>query len=77
MEPSAEQRVDQLVSQVKQISAGEIAGPSLVYFDIVGIAWPIRCLLHLQGIEYNYLPISIGDWFFSGRRWQATIESSF
>ncbi|MEP4485597.1 MAG: glutathione S-transferase family protein [Halioglobus sp.] len=61
-----EERLAQLVSQVKSLKPESVSKPTLVYFDIVGIGWPIRALLHLQNIDYHYIPITIMDWMTPG-----------
>ena len=34
----------------------------MVYFDIIGIAWPIRVMLHLRDIDYELIQVSIHQW---------------
>ena len=34
----------------------------LVYFDIIGICWPIRCLLHLKRVDYELVQVPILAW---------------
>ena len=62
MNETIEPRVHDLIARIEALSPATVARPTLVYFDIVGIGWPIHCLLHLHGIEYDHVPISIGDW---------------
>ncbi len=51
-----------LCNRVSELVPTAVEKPTLVYFDIVGIAWPIRCLLHLQEVEYDLIQISIFQW---------------
>ena len=53
--PSIAARLDALL-------ATPPAKPTLVYFDIIGIAWPIRCALHLANVDYDLVQIPIQDW---------------
>ena len=64
MEATLEERVGTLVSRVETLTPGAVTKPALVYFDIIGIAWPIRCLLHCQGIDYDYIKVSLAEWMF-------------
>ena len=40
-------QVEQLIAQVHQLDEQQPTDPTLVYFDVIGICWPVRCLLHL------------------------------
>lgn len=51
-----------LYDRVGKLDPATVDKPTLVYFDIVGIAWPIRCLLHLAKIDYELIQISIFQW---------------
>lgn len=51
-----------LCQRIGELSPGKVAKPTLVYFDIIGIAWPIRCLLHLKDIDYELIKIPIELW---------------
>ena len=62
---------------VQGLSPARVAKPTLVYFDIVGIAWPIRCLLHLQEIEYQYVPITLPEWFYHAPDGGQPLKSAF
>ena len=33
--------------------------PTLVYLDVMGIGWPIHCLLCLAGVDYDFLGLSL------------------
>lgn len=64
MEESIQAKVEGLVTFVDNLSPKTVKSPTLVYFDIIGIAWPIRCLLHIKEVEYSYVPITIQEWMF-------------
>ncbi len=51
-----------LCQRIGELSPGKVTKPTLVYFDIIGIAWPIRCLLHLRDVDYELIEIPIGQW---------------
>lgn len=36
--------------------------PTLVYFNVIGIGWPIRCLLHINDVDYDYIPVTFKQW---------------
>jgi glutathione S-transferase len=72
-----EDRLAQLVARVKGLSPDSVSNPTLVYFDIVGIAWPIRVLLHLQNIDYDYVPVTIMDWMTPGPDGTQVLKHAF
>jgi len=55
-------RVNALCDKIRSIQPHTVAKPTLLYFDIIGIAWPIRCMLHLGDIDYDLVQISIFEW---------------
>jgi glutathione S-transferase len=77
MEDAMQKKVEKLVSVIESISPETVTIPTLVYFDIVGIAWPIRCLLHIKDIDYNYVPISIQEWAFRSADGHQPLKSAF
>jgi len=77
MEETIQARVAKLVALVSEISPQNVEVPTLIYFDIIGIAWPIRCLLHLENIEYRYVPVSIMEWMFESKEGQKPLKSAF
>ena len=77
MDDTLEAGVRQLVSRVEGISAGSVNKPTLVYFNIIGICWPIRCLLHIHNIDYDYVPISIREWGFRSEDGTRPLKSAF
>ena len=77
MQESMEDRVQQLIAFVQGLSPATVDKPTLVYFDIVGIAWPSRCLLHLQKIDYEYVPITLMEWFHPAADGSQALKSAF
>ncbi len=71
------QQVEQLVQRIGEISPATVSRPTLVYFDIIGIAWPIRCLLHINNIDYDYLPITIAQWSFRAEDGSQPLKAAF
>ena len=51
-----------LRERILSLSVETVLKPTLVYFDIIGIAWPIRVMLHLSGVDYDHIRISVIDW---------------
>jgi glutathione S-transferase len=51
-----------LRERVIKLSSEPVSRPTLVYFDIIGIGWPIRALLHLAEVDYELIQISIVQW---------------
>ena len=62
MSPDSAQEANALADRIGRLSCESVDKPVLVYFDIIGICWPIRCLLHLKDIDYERLTISLGAW---------------
>ncbi len=56
--------VESLADRLRHLSGGSIEKPVLVYFDIIGICWPIRCLLHLTGVDYELIKVPIESWIY-------------
>lgn len=64
MQDDLQARVESLVGRVEHLYSSAVKVPTLMYFDIVGIAWPLRCLLHLQDIAYDYIPVTLREWVY-------------
>lgn len=77
MEQTIENKVNKLVKLVSELSPQSVEGPTLVYFNIVGIAWPIRCLLHIHNIDYRYIPISIFEWMYQAEDGSQPLKATF
>ena len=54
-----EGNVEQLIARLRGLSCASFMKPTLVYFDIIGIAWNIRCLLHMKGVDYDLIEVDI------------------
>jgi len=70
-------QVEQLIAQVHRLNEQTSSKPSLVYFDIIGIAWPIRCLLHMKEIDYDLIQISIQQWSYIDSSGQQPLKVIF
>lgn len=77
MDGTIETRISELIERIEGLSSATVQRPAFVYFDIVGIGWPIRCLLHLQDIDYDYIPISIFDWIKRDADGQQVLKQAF
>lgn len=56
---------------------GAVTRPTLVYFDIIGIAWPIRCALHIEGVDYELIQLSIIDWIYRDGNGRQLVKECF
>jgi glutathione S-transferase len=62
MATELEERVSTLAQRINELSTAPADKPTLVYLDIIGICWPIRCLLHLAEVDYELVQITIQEW---------------
>lgn len=62
MAAEVEERALELADRVNELTSTPVDKPTLVYFDIIGICWPIRCLLHLTDVDYELVQITIQEW---------------
>jgi glutathione S-transferase len=70
-------QVEQLADRVRGLSSESVDKPVLVYFDIVGICWPIRCLLHLKGVDYELVQVPIQAWAFRDANGDQLLKACF
>jgi len=70
-------RAEALCKRIAAIHCETVQKPTLLYFDIIGIAWPIRCMLHLGGIDYDLIQISIFEWGYRDRTGLPIVKRSF
>lgn len=56
------QDVIRLKQQLAAMETGKVSKPSFAYFDIIGIAWPYRCLLQMSGDDYDDIRIPLKAW---------------
>ncbi|TNE36237.1 MAG: hypothetical protein EP347_11640 [Alphaproteobacteria bacterium] len=52
----------EIATRLKNLSPETTDKPVFVYLDLIGIGWPIRCLLHLKQVDYEHVPIPIQVW---------------
>ena len=66
-----------LQQRLKSLSSSSVEKPTLVYFDIVGIAWPIRVMLHLRDIDYELIRISLPQWAQTDANGKSLLKACF
>jgi len=71
------ERVRNLVERIDRLGSQPVEKPVLVYFDIVGICWPIRCLLHLKAIDYELIRIPLDAWIYRSPDGNRPLEQAF
>lgn len=57
-----EEEIQALADRIQGLRPETVDKPTLVYFNVVGIGWPIRCLLHLKEVDYELIPITVMQW---------------
>lgn len=57
-----EEDIKALAEKIQDLTEESVSKPTLVYFDVVGIAWPIRCLLHLKDVDYDLIQVTAFQW---------------
>ncbi|MFT7221955.1 MAG: glutathione S-transferase [Candidatus Azotimanducaceae bacterium] len=72
-----EVQVERLEARITQLGSAKASKPTLVYFDIIGICWPVRCLLHLKEIDYELIEISIRQWSWHDQQGRQVLKSCF
>lgn len=70
-------QVEMLCETIRGLDRYTEDEPTLVYFDIIGIAWPIRCLLHVNDVDYKLVQISIDKWAYRNPEGQQVVKRSF
>jgi len=55
-------RLRELADRLDALMAGPSEMPTLVYLDVMGIGWPIHCLLHLANVDYDFVRLSLIEW---------------
>jgi|GEM_PF-1549627 len=70
-------RAEALAARIAGLAPSGIKSPTLVYFDIIGICWPIRCLLHLKSVEYELIKVPIDLWIYRQPDGSQPLVSSF
>ena len=71
------EEIEALRQRILALAPTTVTRPTLVYFDIIGIAWPIRCLLHLQQVDYELIQISVQQWNYRDAAGEQVLKRSF
>ncbi len=69
--------VTALRDKIASLEPGTVSKPTLVYFDIIGIGWPIHCLLHLKDVDYDLTRITIQDWMYRDDAGEQALKRAF
>lgn len=56
--------LNQLSDKIKSANAGSVEKPTLFYFNIHGIVWPIRCLLNIKKVDFDDILIPPEMWMY-------------
>jgi glutathione S-transferase len=70
-------QAEALCRRIAGIGCDTVRKPTLLYFDVIGIAWPIRCMLHLGGIDYDLIQMSIVEWGYRDDAGRPIVKRSF
>lgn len=70
-------QVRQLTAQIRNLTGPVVTRTSLIYFNIIGICWPIRCLLHMKDIDYELIQVSIQQWFYIDSQGKQPLRTCF
>ncbi|MCR9097009.1 MAG: glutathione S-transferase [bacterium] len=62
MTDSIPPRLQDLADQLDRLMTQSSAKPTLVYLDVMGIGWPIHCLLRVAGVDYDFVRMSLLEW---------------
>ena len=55
-------RLRAVADRLDPLMSAPSAKPTLVYLDVMGIGWPIRCLLHLAEVDDEFVEMSLIEW---------------
>ena len=69
--------MEKIAARISSLSSENVTKPVLVYFDIVGICWPIRCLLHIKHVDHELVQVPIQAWAHRNRDGKQSLRSSF
>ncbi|MBL6692048.1 MAG: glutathione S-transferase family protein [Pseudomonadales bacterium] len=69
--------INTLIQRIRGLSSETVTRPTLVYFDIIGIGWPIRCLLHLKAVDHELIQISIAEWAHRDDEGNQVVKAAF
>lgn len=62
MSETIPQRLRDLADRIDHLMAAPSGKPVLVYLDVIGLGWPIHCLLHVAGVDYDFVRVSLLEW---------------
>lgn len=71
------EEIEALRERILALAPATVTRPTLVYFDIIGIAWPIRCLLHLKQVDYELIQVSIQQWAYRNEQGEQVLKRAF
>lgn len=69
--------IEALIDRINGLQPDTVTGPVLVYFNIIGIAWPIRCALHLKEVDYELVQISLHQWAYHDSEGRQLLKQCF
>ena len=62
MTDSIPPRLQDLADRLDRLMTQSSPKPTLVYLDVMGIGWPIHCLLRVAGVDYDFVRMSLLEW---------------
>jgi glutathione S-transferase len=77
MASDIESQAEALAARVRSLQPGSVEKPVLVYFDIIGICWPIRCLLHVRGVDYDLVQVPAPVWAYRDAEGRQLLPACF
>lgn len=66
-----------LLDQIRSLTTEGAEKPTLIYFDIRGVAWPIRCLLSMNDVDFDDIKIPVEAWLYRDKNGHRLIKQSF
>lgn len=70
-------QIETLCKSIREVRSETVNKPTLVYFDIIGIAWPIRCMLHLKQVDYDLIQINLKQWGYHTQTGERPVKQCF
>lgn len=70
-------QAEALAARVRALRPARVHRPVLVYFDIIGICWPIRCLLHLKDVDYELVQVPAPVWAYRDAAGRQVLPACF
>ena len=75
MTTTPQRQAEQLTARIKALP--DTDKPTLVYFGVIGICWPIGCLLHQEGVDYERIDIPLDAWTYKTPQGRLPLKESF